>query len=217
MKLKICGLKENTAEVSQLLPDYIGLIFWEGSKRFVLEPLDDNCSTKPERVGVFVNASEDLILQKTRDYNLDLLQLHGSETPEFCFKIKSLTIRLLGKEIKIIKAFAVDKTFNFEVPNAYLEACDFFLFDSRGPLPGGNGTHFNWTLLQEYKLELPYFLSGGISLRDEDKLIEFLNHPASAKCHALDVNSGFETSPGCKDIEKLKQFINSKLWPAGSN
>jgi len=217
MKLKICGLKHNAAAVTRLLPDYIGLIFWEGSKRFVSEPLEEACDNSPEKVGVFVDAGETYVIQKTREYNLDLLQLHGSETPEYCTRLKNLAFETLGKELKIIKAFAVGQTFNFQELNTYLGTCDFFLFDSRGPLPGGNGTSFNWSLLQQYPQEIPFFLSGGISLSDQAKLIEFLNSPASAKCHALDVNSGFEISPGLKDIEKLKQFMDSRLWLAGIN
>lgn len=217
MKLKICGLKYNLADVSGLIPDYIGLIFWEGSKRFISEPLDTSCNSKPEKVGVFVDASEDFILQKIATYNLDLLQLHGSETPEFCSEIKNSALSALGKEIKIIKAFSVGNSFNFESLECYQDSCEFFLFDSRGPLPGGNGTSFNWNVLHDYTLSTPYFLSGGISLADELKLIEFLNHPASEWCHALDVNSGFEIRPGLKDIEKLKVFMNSRLWLTGSN
>ena len=216
MKLKICGLKYNMVEVSHLLPDYIGLIFWEGSKRFVSEPLDEAVSELPKKVGVFVDASEDYILQKIRDYNLELLQLHGAETPDFCTRLKTLTLDSTGKTISIIKAFAVDHTFNFAGLNTYQGVCEYFLFDSRGPLPGGNGTSFNWNLLQAYTLEVPFFLSGGISLADETKLFEFLKNPASSKCHALDVNSGFEIEPGLKDIEKLEQFMD-RLGIAGLN
>ncbi|MFM1879404.1 MAG: hypothetical protein RLZZ241_2270 [Bacteroidota bacterium] len=212
MRLKVCGLKTNIEEVVLLQPDYIGLIFWENSKRFVADPLPTSLKLGIPRVGVFVDAKKEEVLQRIQTYNLELVQLHGDETPEYCRELKSLVESTTEHKVKIIKAFAVGATFNFEILEKYLSASDYFLFDSRGPLPGGNGTHFNWNLLSQYYYNTPYFLSGGISESDLPQLSEFMKSPGAAFCHAIDINSQFEFQPGQKDIEKLKRFMRAPFW-----
>ncbi len=195
MKLKICGMKypENILEVSQLHPDYLGLIFYEKSSRF----FDGEIPEIPKsikKVGVFVNSSLDEIISKIKKYNLDVIQLHGNETPEFCQKLKN-------KNIEIIKVFSVDDHFDFDILEQYESVCDYFLFDTKGKLHGGNGVTFNWQILEKYKSEKPLFLSGGIGIEEIEK-IKKLNLPI----YAIDVNSKFEIEPGLKDIDLLKKI-----------
>ena len=212
MKLKVCGMKHNPLEVAALRPDYIGFIFWEGSTRNYSGPLPQGLPEPPGRVGVFVDATPAAILAKCREFRLALVQLHGSETPAYCREIRDL----LALECKVppllIKAFAVGDDFDFGPLEAYLPLVDYFLFDSRGPLPGGNGTGFDWKQLQGYPFDKPYFLSGGISEEDLERLTVFCQSPAARFCHALDVNSRFERSPGEKDIGRLKQFMEAGPW-----
>ena len=181
---------KNILEVSQLLPDYLGFIFFEKSSRF----FDGKIPLIPEsikKVGVFVNATYEEVISKIKKYKLDLIQLHGNESPEFCLKFKDF-------EIKIIKVFSVDDDFNFQIIEKYEPVCDYFLFDTKGQLHGGNGVTFNWQILEKYKSKKPLFLSGGIGIGEISK-IKTLNLPI----FAIDVNSKFETEPGLKNIELL--------------
>lgn len=200
-KLKICGMRSNISEVASLKPDYLGFIFWEPSKRCfsgAMPQLPHNI----KKVGVFVNETIAVILEKIQDYDLLGIQLHGKESPEFC---KELQERAKG--VKIIKVFSVKNEFNFDALKEFENVCDFFLFDTKGKLPGGNGYTFDWSVLEKYPSTKPFFLSGGIGLEEADKIIAFLQTDASKYCYALDVNSKFEIEPGLKDIEKLKKFI----------
>lgn len=201
IKLKICGMRflENMVEISQLQPDFLGFIFYPKSIRyFDLENISD-LPKNTQKVGVFVDASYEFIQDKINKYSLDLVQLHGSESPEFCTHVKSFSVL-------VIKAFSVDESFDFEQLNAYQNHVDFFLFDTKGKLPGGNGIGFNWQLLAHYKLNKPYFLSGGIGLTDIPKIIEFLKTPMAQNCFALDVNSQFENDKGEKNKTELQTF-----------
>ena len=212
MKLKVCGMKNNISEVAELAPDYLGFIFWEPSPRF----MDTTMPALPDaikKVGVFVNASPSEILHRTLNFQLDLIQLHGDESPAFC---KNL-IELLGDNLTekndrpgLIKVFAVKDSFNFEELKPFELYCDFFLFDTKGKLPGGNGYAFDWKVLEEYPSEKPFFLSGGIGLAEVPKLKAFLKSKAAAKCHALDVNSRFEIKAGQKSTDQLKLFMKMK-------
>ena len=195
MKLKICGMKypENILEVSQLLPDYIGFIFWKKSSRYFDSEIPKiNKSIK--KVGAFVDATLEEIISKIKKYNLNAIQLHGNESAEFCKKLKQ-------KDIEIIKVFSVNDDFNFSILEPFENTCDYFLFDTKGKLPGGNGITFNWQILQHYKSTKPFFLSGGIGL-DDIKNIKKLNLPI----YAIDVNSKFEIEAGLKNIKLLKSF-----------
>ena len=214
MKIKVCGMKypENMSEVAALEPDYLGFIFWEHSPRSFsgsLPPL----STNIRKVGVFVDARIGYILEKTMDFSLDLIQLHGKETPEFCAELRTVlnsggnSFEVSGRAVEIIKAIGIGGPYPFEKLKAYQEYVDYFLFDSKGPLPGGNGFAFNWEYLKEYDLDVPFFLSGGIGMKELNKLRKFSETPLAEKCHAVDVNSAFEIRPGLKDAGILKTFI----------
>src|SRR6218665_3128179 len=201
MKLKVCGMRdaENIKELVELKPDFIGFIFYDKSPRFVGNTLDvDLIQSIPReirKVGVFVNATVDYILQNVRKYNLQYVQLHGNETPDFC---KSLRL----KGVNIIKAFRLDESFIFSQLNNYKPHVDFFLFDAKGEGYGGNGISFDWNILKKYDNQKPYFLAGGISLDNLDELAGITPKP-----YAFDVNSKFEISPGVKDIDKIAELI----------
>ncbi|MCK0126029.1 phosphoribosylanthranilate isomerase [Gelidibacter sp. F2691] len=211
MKLKICGMKyqENIAEVATLQPDYLGFIFYEKSSRYFNGTIPE-LPESIKKVGVFVNSSEKDILEKVAQHNLDLIQLHGEESPEYCKKLRSSLINRSRekKHIQIIKVFSIKDQFNFDELTPYESVCDYFLFDTKGQLPGGNGYTFNWDVLQDYPSTKPYFLSGGIGLEEIENINKFMQGEASQFCHAIDVNSKFESEPGLKDYQKLKEFKN---------
>ena len=219
MKLKVCGMKyeENILELAQLQPDYMGFIFYEKSPRFVEEQIPQ-LNSAIKKTGVFVNAEPSFIQQKVKANNLQAVQLHGNESAEYCQELKKKLEKpfdsaqgdIQDDKIKIIKAFSIKDEFDFQELEKYLPVVDYFLFDTKGKNPGGNGFTFDWRVLKEYPFQKPFFLSGGIGLNEVEKIKEFqqLNLPL----HAIDVNSKFETEPGRKNIEEIIFFtkkINS--------
>ncbi|WP_184136114.1 phosphoribosylanthranilate isomerase [Arcicella rosea] len=202
MRLKVCGMRnsDNIKELLELGPDYMGFIFYEKSSRFVGEELDEDLlksfPNTVKKVGVFVNATQAYILDKVKKYALDYVQLHGEEMPDFCRNLKF-------KGVNIIKAFSVDNQFNFGKLLNFKPYCDYFLFDTKGDLKGGNGITFDWSVLRRYDNDKPFFLAGGIDLDNAAQAREL----AGLKIHSLDVNSKFEISPALKDIEKLSELI----------
>ena len=189
---------DNIQLIASIKPEYMGFIFFEGSLRHVSKPTPTLPSTI-KKVGVFVNASYETIVEKIDTHELQMVQLHGEETPEFCKSLKALNV-------EIIKVFSIKNEFNFEVLTVYETVCDFFLFDTKGPLSGGNGYCFNWSVLKDYPSTKPYFLSGGIGLENLDQLQEFKTSPAATFCHAVDVNSKFEVAAAKKNKELLEKF-----------
>jgi len=206
IKLKICGMKfsDNILEIAKLEPDFLGFIFYENSVRNYTENTIVSIPNSINKVGVFVNERQEKIIKTILKYDLNLIQLHGKESKSYYLELVS-QLKQNQLDIKIIKAFSIDEYFVFQTLDDY-DMVDYFLFDTKGKLPGGNGTKFNWEILEKYHLEKPYFLSGGISLNDISTINEFLQTPASKYCHALDVNSQFEIEAGLKNKEKLQQF-----------
>tara|TARA_R110002050_G_scaffold14313_7_gene45244 strand:+ start:14633 stop:15307 length:675 start_codon:yes stop_codon:yes gene_type:complete len=200
LKLKICGMKLNTANVATLQPDYLGFIFWENSKRNFTGAIEA-IPHQIKKVGVFVNASLAEIKEKVKKYGLLVVQLHGDESPQFCEALKKEM-----NSIQLIKVFSIKDEFDFSVLTPYEKIVDFYLFDTKGKLPGGNGYTFDWDVLKNYPFKKPYFLSGGIGLEEINQLKSFLEIPASKYCHAIDVNSKFEIEPGLKDVRLLKEL-----------
>lgn len=201
MKLKICGMKypDNILEVGSLLPDYMGFIFWEKSARYFDGALP-NLPQSIKKTGVFVNASQEDIVSKVSQYDLQAVQLHGHESVAFCQELKNT----LAKCIEIIKVFSVDSEFDFNELKPFETVCDYFLFDTKGKLPGGNGTTFDWKVLEKYPSQKPFFLSGGIGLDEIDLVNEIVK--TDLPIYAIDVNSKFEIEAGLKDKEKLYRF-----------
>ena len=191
---------QNITDIAALNPDYLGFIFYEKSKRYVGEVFDEAATYHLpkgiKKIGVFVNASMEYVLSKVKRYGLDLVQLHGEESPEFCRDLQR-------NNIPVIKVFAVGQTFDFSVLEPYKPHCNYFLFDTKGKEKGGNGMVFNWEVLKDYDNEKPFFLSGGLSLENVGKVKEL----QGLNIVAIDVNSGFEVAPALKDVEKVKQLM----------
>ncbi len=204
MKLKVCGMKyqDNIQEVATLQPDYLGFIFYEQSARHFDAHRIPEISNTIKKTGVFVDADLDFVIKKISKHNLKAVQLHGNEAPEYCKQLR-------GKNIEIIKVFSIKNEFDFSVLKLYDDIVDYFLFDTKGKLPGGNGYVFDWTILNNYPSTIPFFLSGGIGLSQIDDINKFQKSEASKYCYALDVNSKFEIEPGLKNIEDLKKFKNN--------
>ena len=202
MKIKICGLKfkSNILGLSKLEPDYMGFIFWEKSKRLVIDSTPNLSKTKIKKTGVFVNADFEKIRDKVRVHKLEAIQLHGLESPEFCEKIKNLGV-------EIIKAFSIDENFTFNILEKYELCSDYFLFDAKGKSPGGNGISFDWEILRNYKYKKKFFLSGGIGIESINAIKKIKNLSLPLFC--VDINSRFELNPGEKNIELIKSFKNS--------
>ena len=207
MKLKVCGMREpgNIADLIKVNPDYIGMIFYSKSPRFVNLT---NIMIQEDilKVGVFVNENISEILIKVKNYKLNLVQLHGNEPVRTCHD-------LFRKNIKVIKAFSVDGSFDFDRLNEFEPYCELFLFDARGETPGGTGKQFDWDILKHYSGNTNYFLSGGIDVCDVPALFE--HKGKDKRMTGVDINSKFEIRPAYKDIEKVKEFkmllMNEKI------
>jgi phosphoribosylanthranilate isomerase len=198
MIVKVCGMRdaENIREVEALGVDWMGFVFHRTSPRFVSE-LPDYLPQRAKRIGVFVNETEERIMETVELFRLDMVQLHGQETPDFCNRIRS-------KGLKVIKAINVQNGFPSEEVFSYEGACDYFLFDTKTSLPGGSGMKFDWSALSAYRGTTPFLLSGGISPDDADRVEVFVH----GHCLGIDLNSRFETSPAYKDIRLLQSFID---------
>jgi len=199
--IKVCGMRdaENIREVEALGIDLMGFIFWPKSSRYVSER-PNYMPTKCKRVGVFVDASIDDIRQHVADYVLDIIQLHGSESPDY---IRALRLDN-GCAPVIIKAFNIATKEDLEATKSYEGIVDYFLFDTKGPSVGGNGAKFDWTVLADYVGETPFLLSGGIG-PDDAEHIHAIHHP---RCIGIDLNSRFETVPAIKDVAALRRFLS---------
>ena len=194
---------DNILEVGSLLPDYMGFIFWDKSARY-FDGVIPQLPKSIKKVGVFVNETAEIILAKAQKYDLQAIQLHGQESVAFC---QDLRENLKQVQIEIIKVFSVDAAFDFEVLKPFETVCDYFLFDTKGKLPGGNGTTFDWKVLEKYPSSKPFFLSGGIGIEEIEAVKEIAK--TNLPLYAIDVNSKFEIEPGLKNIEKLDRFKNN--------
>lgn len=195
MMVKVCGMRdpENIRAVEALGVDLMGFIFYPPSPRFVGDKAPSylpGCT----RVGVFVNEPEDAVLRRCEEFGISTVQLHGKETPEYCTGLRSMGY-------KVIKAFSVSGKEDIEKAASYEGCCDMFLFDTKCSSVGGSGVSFDWSVLQSYEGNTPFLLSGGIGPESE---LDSFKHPMLA---GYDLNSRFETAPGMKDEDKLKEFI----------
>ena len=199
MIVKVCGMGDTAImhQLSALEIDMLGFIFYPQSPRYVEGRIDPHEIEKLpfsiRKAGVFVNANETTILQKAEDFNLDTIQLHGSESAKLCESLKS-------KGLNVMKAFNLNKKNDYAT---YAPYCDFFLFDTPSEKHGGTGEKFDWSLLDTYKGEIPFLLSGGIGPDDAEE-VKQIKHP---KLAGIDINSKFEIAPGVKDVEKIKKFL----------
>jgi phosphoribosylanthranilate isomerase len=198
MKIKVCGLRDvdNIKAVAALGPHYIGLICYDRSPRYISNLNEAEINDLGEttlKTGVFVNESAENISHLITKYSLNAIQLHGNETADFAAAFKN--------KVVVLKSFGIDEYFDFKQLEEFVESVDFFLFDTKTPAHGGSGESFNWDILNDYHLPVPFFLSGGLSLQNLHQ-IKDIKHP---QFYGVDLNSRFETSPGMKDIEKLKE------------
>jgi len=214
MKLKVCGMKDpqNILSLAELKPDYLGLIFYSKSKRYIADPDKTVLASLPSSIrltGVFVDETEQNVIEKVLNYSLSAVQLHGGESPEYCSRLRVKLYEMLpNRPIQLIKAFGIYPEFDFLSLETYNDVVDYFLFDTKTPEHGGSGITFNWTILDQYKGEKQFFLSGGLSPENVKDLFNF----NTKKIYALDLNSKFETEPGIKNVESIRsafQLIRS--------
>jgi phosphoribosylanthranilate isomerase len=209
MRIKVCGMT-NTEQVMQLDTmgvAFAGFIFYPKSPRYVFRHM-----SRPEikkikgqhinKVGVFVNAPVEELLQTVDDCGLHLVQLHGDETPKYCEKVADY--------VGVIKAFRLreDDQVLWKVKD-YQDIADMFLFDTDGTGYGGTGKKFNWTMLKGLNIHKPFFLSGGIGPGDVEELSSFAKDPVAKDLFSIDVNSKFETIPGLKDMQAVEKFVEA--------
>jgi phosphoribosylanthranilate isomerase len=206
MQFKVCGITSiNQATALQAMGvHYIGFIFYPSSKRYVLDKLSlaELANFKPagvKKVGVFVNEPLEQLLETVEAAGLDLVQLHGDESPDYCATVR--------QKVETIKVFRVGAA----VPDfaAYEAVVEYFLFDTDSALYGGTGQHFNWELIKGVTIPKPFFLSGGIGPNDIQGVQVMEKTKAGKTLLALDINSRFEDSPGVKNLEKIKNFIHA--------
>ncbi len=194
---------ENIREVELLGVDWMGFIFWPKSKRYVSQR-PAYLPTECQRVGVFVDEDIDTVCRIASDCRLDILQLHGSEHPDYLDRLRDrLAANSSLAGTRLIKAFNIATAADFAQTVAYAGLADYFLFDTKGKCVGGNGQKFDWDVLRFYTGQTSFLLSGGIGPDDADRLKTFC-HP---QCAGIDLNSRFESAPGLKDINQLKQFL----------
>ena len=190
---------ENIREVEALGIDMMGFIFWPKSSRYVSQR-PDYLPTKCKRVGVFVDEDPEQVKRLAAEYRLDYIQLHGHETPEVISYLRTPAL----PHPRILKAFNISTAEDLLQTQPYEGLVDGFLFDAKGKSVGGNGEKFNWGVLDAYKGSTPFLLSGGIGPDDAERVNAFY-HP---KCIGIDLNSRFELSPGLKDVNALRRFVN---------
>jgi len=208
MNIKVCGITQfkQLQQLEALNIDYAGLIFYKDSPRYMGDKIKGKQVKEADfdlkKVGVFVNPGYSELLDAIDEYGLDIVQLHGNETPEMCEE--------LSADVEVIKAFRIagDDSINIdEMVMRYDAACDFYLFDTAGLKEsfGGTGQQFDWSILKQAKIEKPFFLSGGIGTDDAQKIKAF-KHP---DFFAIDVNSRFEMAPGVKDMAAILKFLQA--------
>lgn len=202
MKLKVCGMRDpdNIRDLVEVVQaDWMGLIFYPLSPRFVENTQAESIRVVPvNKVGVFVNASLEEILERVQLFGLESIQLHGDESPEFAKVLKERT----GKSVW--KVFLIGEEIDWGKLRPYQNIVDCFLFDTFSKRHGGSGTTFNWELLMDYPFLTPFLLSGGLAIEHANAI----KHIQSKipQMHGIDINSRFETKPGEKDIPLIREF-----------
>lgn len=189
--------EQNIRAVEALGADWMGFIFYPHSKRYVGRQLT-YLPQHAKKVGVFVNETIETILQKVEEYRLDIVQLHGDESPQLCQQLRQ-------HNIQVMKAFGISNRLPTDIIAKYEGVCHYYLFDTQTTNYGGSGRKYDWSILQKYRGSTPFLLSGGIGLDDVEAIKAFSN----PMCIGVDINSKFELSPANKDIQSIQQFIKS--------
>lgn len=195
MLIKVCGLTDavNIQAISDFNVDMIGYNFYPHSQRFLREAQVFEVDSSKKKVGVFVNESMSTIIEKTARYQLDLIQLHGVEGPDFTEAVQ--------RHRPVIKVFRIDTEFDAQILYSFA-FCDYYLFDTATPLFGGSGQVFDWNILLQFEIPRPFFISGGIGPSDVEKIKKF-QHPYFV---GIDINSKFEIKPGLKNVDLVRSF-----------
>ena len=207
MRVKVCGMTqpEQVAQLADMGVSFAGFIFYPKSPRYVFKHMTTTQIRKENninKVGVFVNAPIEEVLHMVDECRLHLVQLHGDENPKYCEKIADY--------VSVVKAFRLSDNDSVEwMIRPYMDCCDMFMFDTMGAGYGGTGKKFDWSVLKDTIIGKPFFLSGGIEPGDEAQLREFEKEPAAKALFAIDINSKFETSPGFKDMDMVRGFVNN--------
>ena len=206
IQAKICGLStaESVAAAVAGGAAHLGFNFYKPSPRYVT-PQDAAalCVAVPPgitRVGLFVDADDTMLAGALAEAPLDLLQFHGSESPERVAAVRGRFAR------PVMKAIAIAEPEDVAAAERYFAVADWLLFDAKPPrrpdaLPGGNGLAFDWRLLAGRRFPLPWMLSGGLEAATVGEAVRLTGAPA------VDVSSGVETAPGVKDPEKIAAFL----------
>lgn len=188
---------ENIRQVEKLGIDWMGFICWpERISRYV----DTTPCYLPSipRVGVFVNPTLRFVNEKVSQLGLSIVQLHGTESPDFCQQVAA------EMPVRVMKAISISDEADLTKAQDYQEAAHYLLFDTKSPKVGGSGHRFRWEILDQYQGQLPFLLAGGIG-PDDAEAVKHFSHP---RMMGIDLNSKFETEPAMKDASKLKEFIN---------
>ncbi len=201
LKIKICGMRDaaNVREVAALDPDFMGFIYYPKSPRHIAAMSVDTVASLPESVIptlVTVNMVETDIMRLIKLYAFKAVQLHGNESPELCKHLRA-------NGLTVFKSATINNESSISAIRQYVGAVDYMLFDTPSIHHGGSGRKFDWSLLSEYNIPIPFFLSGGIGPEDVSDLLS-INHPQLA---GIDVNSRFEISPANKDPQLLSKFL----------
>jgi len=186
--------------------DFAGLIFYPKSPRYAGRHISGEQIRKAKlrigKVGVFVNTAYDQMMRTVDEYGLDMVQLHGDETPRACEQIANY--------VTVIKVFRLGENDPISwIIKSYEDSCDMFLFDTLGVGYGGTGKKFNWELLKPASIDKLFFLSGGIEPEDTEKLKSFCRDDVGKKLFSIDINSRFEIQSGVKDLGKIKVFMET--------
>lgn len=214
--IKVCGLRdgENIRQVAELGVDWIGMIFWPKSPRNVTmipthagiipDRGTDIGQFQAKRVGVFVDEMAQNIVTRVVNFKLDMVQLHGHESPTLIRNLRRTLDPDIRPGIKFIKTISIGSRNDIAAYKDYEDCADYFLFDTKCAEVGGSGQQFDWSVLDAYDGPKPFLLSGGIGPDDAGRVRAF-SHP---RCVGIDLNSRFETAPAVKDIQKLKAFLD---------
>lgn len=203
MNIKVCGITqlEQLQELDEIGIEFVGLNFYKESSRYVGGKISGEDVRDGDfdirKVGVFVNENVNKVIKAIKEYGLDIVQLHGDETPEYC--------KQLSDEVEVSKTFRIGDETNIEsLVEKFDDACDYYLFDTGGQKEslGGTGKQFDWDVLSKARIEKPFFLAGGIGMADLLR-VKMFNHP---DLFAVDINSKFEIEPGVKDLDLVKMF-----------
>jgi phosphoribosylanthranilate isomerase len=210
MRIKVCGmtLPSQVEALDDMGIDFAGFIFYPKSPRYMRNKISAEdmrrLKLKIAKVGVFVNAPYDELMKTVEDYRLDMVQLHGDETPRFCEQVANY--------ITVIKAFRLSDGDPIDwIIRPYEESCDMYMFDTLGAGYGGTGKKFDWDVLKSIDIDKLYFLSGGIESTDSQKLKDFSTEPVAKKLFGVDINSKFEINAGVKDMERVKGILDVKF------